>query len=277
MEILRSKVFKFNFLQRKNFLNSSFFIIHYSFPKGGVGMRFAASSDIGKVRKINEDSYYIPEFNDKVKIFLIADGIGGQNHGQFAGMMTVENVIRNIYRENNLEDKSTMLKNAVKSANDEIIKYATENQEFKGMGSTLVALLIDIDKAYITHAGDSRCYMIRNDVISQITVDNSYVEYLLQKGVISTEQAKNHPQKNLIIKAIGMDTNLELDLEIIDIKSGDMFLLCSDGLSSVLSDEEMLHIIKRRKKDLQKAVEELVKIAKQTDGHDNITAILMEV
>lgn len=240
-------------------------------------MRFAACSDVGKVRKINEDSYYIPEPDDKVKICLIADGIGGQTHGQFASMMTVENVVRNVYRDIENQDKGYMLKNAIKNANDKILKYGAENEEFKGMGSTLVTILIDGSKAYITHAGDSRCYMIRNNVISQITIDNSYVEYLLQKGVINTEQAKNHPQKNLIIKAIGMDENLEVDMDIIDIRDGDTFLLCSDGLSSGVSDEEMLHIIRKRKKDLQKAVEDLVKTARQNDGHDNITAILMEV
>jgi protein phosphatase len=240
-------------------------------------MKFAAISDIGKVRKVNEDCFYVPEDSDKIKLFLIADGIGGQNHGKFAGMMTVENVVRNIYKDSDNQDKKLMLKKAIRGANNKIIKHSSENEEFKGMGSTLVALLVENELAYITHAGDSRCYMIRNNFISQITVDNSYVEYLLQKGVISAEEAKNHPQKNLIIKAIGMDKDLDLDFEIIDIKPGDIFLLCSDGLTSMVSDEEMLHIIIKRKKDLQKAVDELIKVAKRMGGKDNITAILVEV
>lgn len=240
-------------------------------------MRFAARSDIGKVRKVNEDSYYIPENEDKIKLFLIADGIGGQNHGKLAGMMTVESVVRNVYKDCNNEDKKSMLKKAVKSANTKIIKHATENEEFKGMGSTLVALLIEDKTAYITHAGDSRCYIIRNGLISQITLDNSYVLYLLQKGVITTEQAKNHPQKNLIIKAIGMEKDLDVDFDILEIREGDIFLLCSDGLNSMVSDEDMLHIIIKKKKDLQKAVEELIRVAKQAGGNDNITAILVEV
>lgn len=240
-------------------------------------MKFAAISDMGKVRKANEDSFYIPEVDDKVKLFLIADGIGGQNHGKFAGMMTVENVVRNIYKDSDNQDKKLMMKKAIKSANNKIIKHASENEEFKGMGSTLVALLIEESTAYITHAGDSRCYMIRNNFISQITIDNSYVEYLLQKGVISTEEAKNHPQKNLIIKAIGMDKDLELEFETIDVKPGDMFLLCSDGLTSMVSDEDILHIIIKKKKDLQKAVDELIRVAKNAGGNDNITAILVEV
>lgn len=240
-------------------------------------MRFAAISDMGKVRKVNEDSFYIPEVEDKLKLFLIADGIGGQNHGKFAGMMTVENVVRNIYKDSDNPDKKLMLKKAIKSANNKIIKHASENEEFRGMGSTLVALLIEENTAYITHAGDSRCYMIRNNFISQITIDNSYVEYLLQKGVISTEEAKNHPQKNLIIKAIGMDKDLELEFETIDIKPGDMFLLCSDGLTSMVSDEDILHIIIKKKRDLQKTVDELIRVAKNSGGSDNITAILVEV
>jgi protein phosphatase len=240
-------------------------------------MRFAARSDIGKIRKVNEDSYYIPENEDKVKLFLIADGIGGQNHGKLAGMMTVESVVRNIYKDSDNPDKKAMLKKAINVANNKIIEHANENEEFKGMGSTLITLLLDEDKAYITHAGDSRCYMIRNNVISQITVDNSYVEYLLQKGVISAEEAKNHPQKNLIIKAIGMESDLELDFDIIETKPEDIFLLCSDGLTSMVSDEEILHIIIKRKKDLQKAVEDLIRAAKQAGGKDNVTVILAEV
>lgn len=240
-------------------------------------MRFAAISDIGKVRKVNEDSFYIPESEDKIKLFLIADGIGGQNHGKLAGMMTVESVVRNIYKDSDNSDKKAMLNKAIKIANNKIIEHANENDEFKGMGSTLIALLLEGETAYITHAGDSRCYMVRNNVISQITVDNSYVEYLLQKGVISAEEAKNHPQKNLIIKAIGMESDLELDFEIIETKPGDIFLLCSDGLTSMVSDEDILHIIIKRKKDLQKAVEDLIKAAKVAGGKDNITAILAEV
>ena len=158
-----------------------------------------------------------------------------------------------------------------------LIEFSQKYEDFSGMGTTLVALCVEENKAYITHAGDSRCYMIRNGIISQITVDNSYVEYLLQKGAISTEEAKNHPQKNLITKAIGMEKNIEIELNEIEVNSGDLFLICSDGLTGMLSDEEILHIIQKKKSNIQKCAEELVKAAKSNGGHDNITVILAEV
>jgi len=240
-------------------------------------MGCGALSDIGKVRRDNEDSFYMAEENDKVKIYLIADGIGGQNHGKLASMMTIHNMVS--YAREYIEqyNKKELLENAVKYTNNEIINFAQKYEDFGGMGSTLVALLSDESKSYITHAGDSRCYMIRNGFISQITVDNSYVEYLLQKGVISAEEAKNHPQKNLITKAIGMENDIEIELDEIETNSGDIFLLCSDGLTSMLSDETILHIILNRKGNMQECADELVKAAKENGGHDNITVILVEV
>ena len=192
-------------------------------------------------------------------------------------MMTIQNVITFMRENIDKYNKKELLESAVKYANTKIASFASEYEDFVGMGSTLIALCFDENKAYITHAGDSRCYMIRNGFISQITVDNSYVEYLLQKGVISTEEAKNHPQKNLITKAIGMEKEIEIELDEIEVNSKDIFLLCSDGLTSMLSDETILHIIQKKKSDMQKCAEELVKAAKANGGNDNITVILAEV
>lgn len=241
-------------------------------------MNCGALTDIGKVRKDNEDSFYVSENSDKVNLYLIADGIGGQNHGKLASMMTIQNVVAYM-REyvDKFSDKKLLLENAVKYTNEEIVNFSRKYEDFNGMGSTLVALCVEETKAYITHAGDSRCYMIRNGLISQITVDNSYVEYLLQKGVISAEEAKNHPQKNLITKAIGMENELEIELDEVEINSGDILLLCSDGLTSMLSDEEILHIILKKKGDMQSCTDELVKESKLKGGLDNITVILVEV
>jgi len=241
-------------------------------------MNCGALSDIGKVRKDNEDSFYVSEVDDKINVYLIADGIGGQNHGKLASMMTIQNLVTYM-RENfdKVTDKNELLDKAVKYTNTELVKFAHNYEDFSGMGSTLVALYLENGKGYITHAGDSRCYMIRNGFISQITVDNSYVEYLLQKGVISTEEAKNHPQKNLITKAIGMEEEIDIELDNIETNEGDIFLLCSDGLTSMLSDEIILHIIQKKKSNMQKCAEDLVKAAKANGGHDNITVILVEV
>ena len=241
-------------------------------------MNYGALSDIGNVRNMNEDTFYVSENDDEVKIYAIGDGIGGQNHGNLASMMAVYNVVTcMIENVKEVPNRKDLLEGAVKHTNNKIINFANKYEAFSGMGSTLVALCIDGNKAYITHAGDSRCYMIRNGFISQITVDNSYVEYLLQKGVINAEEAKNHPQKNLITKAIGMEENIDIDLEEVEIKKGDLFLLCSDGLTSMLSDESILHIILQKKGNMQSCAEELVREAKTNGGDDNITAILVEV
>jgi protein phosphatase len=241
-------------------------------------MNFGAFTDVGKVRKENEDSLYIPDIDNNVILFLVSDGIGGKNYGELASKMTVQNIAEYIKEQyEKAEDKTSLLKDAAIYANAKIYDLANENEEYNGMGATLVALLIDGNKINITHAGDSRCYMIRNGIISQLTIDNSYVEYLLQKGAINAEEAKNHPQKNLITKAVGMEQNIEIDIESVIARPNDIFLLCSDGLTTMLSDEEILHIILNKKSNMQDLAKELVSYAKDKGGYDNITAILVEV
>ena len=241
-------------------------------------MIFGACSDVGKVRKENEDSFYIPEQNDDLKLFLIADGIGGQGHGKLASMMTVDEILKFIIKNNdNIKDKKELMKESINHANDTIKRFSDENSQFSGMGTTLVSLLIDDDNAIITNAGDSRCYMIRNGIISQLTIDNSYVQYLLQKGAITVEEAENHPQRNLITKAVGMQDDIDVDIDYIKLYPGDILLLCTDGLTTMLSDEEMLHIILKKIGNMQETTEFLVNEAKNKGGTDNITAILVEV
>ena len=241
-------------------------------------MVFGACSDVGKVRKENEDSFYIPEINDDLKLFLIADGIGGQSHGKLASMMTVDEIVKFIIKNNdNVSDKATLIKDSIIHSNDIVKRFAEENSKFSGMGTTLVSLLVEEDLAMIASAGDSRCYMVRNKIISQLTLDNSYVQYLLQKGAITIEEAQNHPQRNLITKAIGMQDDIDIDVESIKLYPGDILLLCTDGLTTMLSDEEILHIILKKKGNMQVKSEALVNSAKHKGGTDNITAILVEV
>ena len=241
-------------------------------------MIFGACSDVGKVRKENEDSFYIPEINDDLKLFLIADGIGGQSHGKLASMMTVDEIVKYIIKNNdNVSDKAALMKESIIHSNDIVKRFAEENPKFSGMGTTLVSLLIEEDLAMIASAGDSRCYMIRNKIISQLTLDNSYVQYLLQKGAITIEEAQSHPQRNLITKAVGMQDDIDVDVECIKLYPGDILLLCTDGLTTMLSDEEILHIILKKKGNMQVKSEALVNSAKNKGGTDNITAILVEV
>ena len=241
-------------------------------------MKFGACSDIGNVRKENEDSFYIPNIEDEIKLFLVADGIGGQSHGKFASMMAIEEIIKFFIKsESNYKDYSSLMENAIKFANSAVLDIANSRSEFSGMGTTLVSALINNNELLLSNAGDSRCYIIRKDIISQLTIDNSYVQYLLQQGAISAEEAYNHPQRNLITKAVGLEENIDIDVECIKLYSGDILLLCTDGLTTMLSDEEILHIILKTKSNMQEACESLVNKAKENGGTDNITAILVEV
>ena len=138
-------------------------------------------------------------------------------------------------------------------------------------------MLIANDEAYIANAGDSRCYVIRKGIISQLTIDNSYVQCLLQKGAITLEEAQCHPQRTLITKAVSMQDDIDVDIDCIKLYPGDILLLCTDGLTTMLSDEDILHIILKKNGDMQSVAEELVIRAKDNGGTDNITAILVEV
>ncbi len=241
-------------------------------------MKFYACSDIGKVRKENEDSFYIPSLEDEIKLFLVADGIGGQTHGKLASMMTIEEIIKFfIKNDSQYENYSALIVDAIKFANASVLDLSNSRAEYLGMGTTLVLALINDNSLLLTNAGDSRCYIIRKGIISQLTVDNSYVQYLLQQGAISTEEAQTHPQRNLITKAIGLEESIEIDVESIKLYPDDILLLCTDGLTSMLSDEEILHIILKKKGNIEAATEALVKQAKINGGTDNITAILVEV
>jgi len=241
-------------------------------------MKFGACSDVGLVRKENEDSFYIPSEGDELKLFLIADGVGGQNHGKFASQMTIDDVVKFfIKNENKYSSKKELMSESIKLANKNVRSFSMSKPEFEGMGTTLVSALIEDNKVILSSAGDSRCYMIRNGIISQLTVDNSYVQYLLEKGAISANEAKNHPQRNLITKAIGLEDNIDVEIEQTEICSGDILLLCTDGLTTMLSDEEILHIILKKNGNIQELAENLVSRAKDNGGTDNITAILVEV
>ena len=241
-------------------------------------MKLGACTDIGKVRKENEDSFYTPSLEDEIKLFLVADGIGGKNHGKLASMMTIEEIIKFfIKNDKEYKDYGLLMKESIKYANNCILELANSKAEFSGMGTTLVAGLLDKNKLLLSNAGDSRCYIVRKGIISQLTVDNSYVQYLLEQGAISTAEAQNHPQRNLITKAIGIENDIDIDVDTIELHPGDILLMCTDGLTTMLSDEEILHIILKKKNNIAEATNSLVKAAKDNGGTDNITAILVEV
>ena len=236
-----------------------------------------AKTDIGKAREKNQDYYYISQENEEPKIYILADGMGGYKGGEVASKLATDSVKKYIQSnfDSIIKDKESILKliaSAVEYANMVVYEKSKETQELEGMGTTLEVCLIYNNKAYIGHVGDSRVYRIRNEVIRKLTKDHSYVQQLIEDKKITREEAKTHPKKNMITRALGCTPYVEPDLRARNFEKGDIFILCSDGLTNMVDEKQIYEIIK---KDIQMAAERLVDEANQAGGYDNITVIII--
>lgn len=247
-------------------------------------------TDIGRKRQRNEDSYLV---NDKIGLYIVADGMGGHAGGEFASKIavsTVEEIIRgedrvrsNVPNDSYLDTDASAsegqeqerLKEAINRAGNMIVRRAFEDPELKGMGTTSTVMFIANDKAYIAHVGDSRAYCVRDGQIIQITEDHSLVHEQLKSGLITEEEAKTHQLKNIITRSVGVQEEVEVDTVVWKIQVGDSYLLCSDGLSNMVHDHELQDII--TKFNAEQAARELVDLANSRGGEDNITLILLKV
>ncbi len=238
-------------------------------------MKTFAVTDVGMVRKVNQD--YVYTSNNPVgpleNLFVVADGMGGHQAGDYASKYTVETVISEL-EKSNIEDVEKALVSAIKIANRELIKKANEDPELKGMGTTVVAATIVNQMMYFANVGDSRLYLI-NQGITQLTKDHSLVEEMVRLGGIKPEEAKYHPDKNIITRAIGAKGNVEVDFYEHRLKKGDIILMCTDGLSNMVEDDELFHIIQGGRDIVESAVS-LVDAAKENGGTDNIGIVLVE-
>lgn len=243
-------------------------------------MEYAALSDKGIIREQNEDFWNIVLDNKGNPIaFIIADGMGGHKAGDVASRMAVEIISQEICRGFEAINSSTtigFLEKAVNLANDEIYKYALLNLNGTGIGTTLTLGLIHSGKITIAHIGDSRFYMIRGGTIQSMTRDHSFVGELVEKGVLDQEEARNHPLRNQITRALGYEKNIEIDFYNIDVKKGDMYLFCTDGLTVKVSSDELLTMLEQEK-DLNVILKNMVELANQRGGDDNITAIIVKI
>ena len=245
-------------------------------------MKIIGKSDIGKKREKNEDSYFIKTIDDNTGIYIVADGLGGHQGGEVASNILTKNV------SDYIEQKSRWLKNAsnekIKYVLCEAIKYANENiynlslseSEYKGMGTT-VTLVYKIDnRLFYLSVGDSRIYHLDNNLkkINQITVDDTYVNELLKTNVINEEEAKNHPQKHVLTKAIGIAENIDLEAKELNVKDG-YLILCTDGMSNMLTDSEVISIFKTTKFD--DVASNIIVKANENGGTDNITVIVIKL
>ena len=199
-------------------------------------MKVYAQTDIGPVRELNEDSYYAPAEGEY--FCCVADGMGGHQAGEVASALAVEKFAEKM-RETRFKPHDR-LRRAVNAANLAIYDKAMENPSMAGMGTTITALLIENGEAHIAHVGDSRCYLLRNKTLMQVTSDHTLVEELLLKGAITLKEAKNHPNRNVITRALGTELGVKTDILRIRLQPGDVFLLCSDGLWERLHEDEIM-------------------------------------
>lgn len=238
-------------------------------------------TDTGCVRELNEDSYSICGFkkNSEPGFCVVADGMGGHNAGEVASRLAVNFInksLNDILTENDNPDIPRRINDALNSANESIYRMSKEDSSRSGMGTTAVVCAFANSEGYIANIGDSRAYACRNDEIYQITVDHSIVEEMVANGSITKEEARIHPQKNIITRAVGSDEKTKADIFEYEYKPGDSIVMCSDGLSGMVEDNEILDIVNKGSgsKDI---AEKLCSIAKQNGGLDNITVIVIRI
>jgi serine/threonine protein phosphatase PrpC len=237
-------------------------------PKGVDLMRVGMATHVGHVREKNEDS-----MGRCGNLFVVADGMGGHNAGEIASALAVERILQVGNDGGLFSDK---LREKLTEANSALLELARENEDCNGMGTTVAVLYIERENAHIAHIGDSRIYLWREEQLTQLTRDHSLVEELVQNGGITSEQAKTHPQRHILTRALGSDDLLEIEVTQLPINSGDRYLLCTDGLSGPLSDDEIAQVL-TAEKEPQTVAERLVELANDKGGPDNITVIVVEV
>jgi serine/threonine protein phosphatase PrpC len=249
-------------------------------------IRYAARTDTGMKRGHNEDFYHVV---DEENLFIVADGMGGHSSGEVASHLAAK-TIDEFFRRTQDEEATwpyrmdpalggyieNRIINGIKWANHKIFDMAARDLRFKGMGTTVVIAQIQGDQVYVAHVGDSRCYRIRGDEISQITRDHSLLEdYKDARPDMTLEEERNFPHRNVITRALGMRDTVQVDLRVETLQQGDMFLLCSDGLSGMVPDEAILEAVKKAE-GLEPAVDELIRRANDAGGIDNSTVLLLE-
>ena len=226
------------------------------------------ATHVGKVRKNNEDALIFIE----PETFVVADGMGGQAAGEVASRMLID-IVKNFLPAVPEPWSEDILKKAILKSNAAILREAAKNPNYKGMGTTATILHIYDRRAYFAHVGDSRLYRLRNKNLEQITQDHSYVETLVKNGEITAAEARVHPMKNILTQAVGVVENISVDTANFLIEDGDIFLLCTDGLTNMVADESIAEILITS----SNPAEDLIQAALDGGGADNISVIVVEV
>ena len=246
------------------------------------GILAASLTDVGLQRSNNEDSYLYwesesdAEFRRKGRLAIVADGMGGYEGGQEASRLAVETV-RHIYDRNFDGDPQAVLNSAFQTAHDTIQRYGVEHPEFHGMGTTCTALSIIDQKLFFAHVGDSRLYLVRGGNMSRLTRDHSYVGRLVETGIVRSEDAESHPQRHILTAALGSGREITPDAppQPVTLVAGDSLLLCTDGLWSVVGEQDLLRTVQENSPS--DACVKLVRLALQRGGPDNVTLLVLRV
>ena len=223
---------------------------------------YAGGTDPGRRRRRNEDSYVIDP-----PLFAVADGMGGAQAGEVASKLAAGAV----------KERGADVESLIQEANRRVHQRSLEDPNTSGMGTTLTVAAVEDGVVSIGHVGDSRAYLVRDGSLEQLTEDHSLVGELMRTGKLSAEEAETHPQRSMITRALGTDPNVDVDIFSVDPRDGDLFLLCSDGLTSMVDDREILRLVGEKRGDLDGLVKALIKAANKGGGEDNITVIAFEI
>ncbi len=239
-------------------------------------MRVYSATDVGQKRKMNQDYVFVSKdpVGNLPNLFVVADGMGGHNAGDYASSHAVQILIDEIQKNADF-NPIKVIRHAIETANTEIREQARRDVQLRGMGTTIVVLTIVGHYAYVANVGDSRLYVIENG-IHQVTRDHSLVQEMVRMGELKAEDAKNHPDKNIITRALGAERTVDIDFFDLKLEPGSTILMCSDGLSNMVEDKSMEEIILKKDQDLTKKGEILVREANMNGGKDNIAIVLVE-
>ena len=232
--------------------------------------RTAAVTDAGRRRRHNEDAYVCDP-----PLFAVADGIGGAQAGELASSLAAAAV-----RDNSSDghgDGRQRVDELIQEANRRVYQRQSEDASLSGMGTTMTVALVEAGHVWIGHVGDSRAYLVRDDTLEQLTEDHSLVAELVRSGRLSPEEAETHPQRSVVTRALGTDPDVDVDTFAVEAKPADLFMLCSDGLTSMVGDDGILEEIRRHRADLRAAAKALVRAANRGGGEDNITVVFFEI
>src|SRR5881397_3627684 len=245
-----------------------------------MNLKAIGLTHVGRQRQHNEDSFLV---SDEAKLYLVADGMGGHAAGEIASRIAVDSISEFILHtkeddgtwphayDENFRRTTNRLMAAVRMANTRVLEAMRKDARLRGMGTTVVACMADDDMMSFAHVGDSRAYLIREGQLSLITNDHSWVFEQVQAGMLTEAEAEKHPLRNVITRALGGALQVSPDASEIEVKEGDVYLLCSDGLTGMVSEDEILRLVTENADDLEKACRQLIDTANERGGLDNVT------